>query len=293
MKDFFKGMLVGIGGISPGLSGSVLLVILGLYQKVINTIGNFFKDIKNNFKFLLPIVLGAGVGIVLFSKIVDYLLGNFEMYTRFAFLGLILGTIPLFYKEVKKEGFSKKYYINIVVAFIIGIVLFTCNKGMFPKIENPNLFQSILLGFAVAGSSIVPGVDSAVILSTLGLYELYVSSIANLEMTILLPAGLGLAIGVILISFIMNKLIKNYYTATFSIILGLFLAIVPNVLTESCALGFNIQSVVSIIICIVSFVFSMVFENIGSFKEIKIINSIIEKFSKIFKIKNKESEKVN
>ena len=293
MKDFFKGMLVGIGGISPGLSGSVLLVILGLYQKVINTIGNFFKDIKNNFKFLLPIVLGAGVGIVLFSKIVDYLLGNFEMYTRFAFLGLILGTIPLFYKEVKKEGFSKKYYINIVVAFIVGIVLFTCNKGMFPKIENPNLFQSILLGFAVAGSSIVPGVDSAVILSTLGLYELYVSSIANLEMTILLPAGLGLAIGVILISFIMNKLIKNYYTATFSIIFGLFLAIVPNVLTESCALGFNIQSVLSIIICIVSFVFSIVFENIGSFKEIKIINSIIEKFSKIFKIKNKESEKVN
>ena len=293
MKDFIKGMLVGIGGISPGLSGSVLLVILGLYQKVINTIGNFFKDIKNNFKFLLPIVLGAGVGIILFSKIVDYLLGNFEMYTRFAFLGLILGTIPLFYKEVKKEGFSKKYYINIVVAFIVGIVLFTCNKGMFPKIENPNLFQSILLGFAVAGSSIVPGVDSAVILSTLGLYELYVSSIANLEMTILLPAGLGLAIGVILISFIMNKLIKNYYTATFSIIFGLFLAIVPNVLTESCALGFNIQSVVSIIICIVSFVFSIVFENIGSFKEIKIINSIIEKFSKIFKIKNKESEKVN
>ena len=38
MKDFFKGMLVGIGGISPGLSGSVLLVILGLYQKTITAI---------------------------------------------------------------------------------------------------------------------------------------------------------------------------------------------------------------------------------------------------------------
>ena len=291
MKDFFKGMLVGIGGISPGLSGSVLLVILGLYQKVINTIGNFFKDIKNNFKFLLPIVLGAGVGIILFSKIVDYLLGNFEMYTRFAFLGLILGTIPLFYKEVKKEGFNKKYYINIVVSFIVGIILFTCNKGMFPKIENPNLFQSIILGFAVAGSSIVPGVDSAVILSTLGLYELYVSSIANLEMTILIPAGVGLIVGVILISYIMNKLIKNFYTATFSIIFGLFLAIVPNVLTESCILGFNIQSVVSIIICIISFVFSIVFENMENIKEIKVINNVKNKVSKIFRVKEKESQK--
>ena len=292
MKDFFKGMLVGVGGISPGLSGSVLLVILGLYQKVINSIGNFFKDIKNNFKFLLPIILGAGVGIVLFSKVVDFLLGSYEMYTRFAFLGLILGTIPLFYKEVKKEGFNKKYYGFIIVSFILGIILFTCNKGLFPKIENPNLIQSIILGIAVAGSSIVPGVDSAVILSTLGLYELYVSSIANFEMSILIPAGFGLVIGVVLISSIMNKLIKKYYTATFSIIFGLFLAIIPNVLTESCALGFNKESLSAIIICIISFVFSIVFENIENVKNIFENNKIYNKFKKIFKVKNKE-EKVN
>ena len=292
MKDFFKGMLVGVGGISPGLSGSVLLVILGLYQKVINSIGNFFKDKKNNFKFLLPIILGAGVGIVLFSKVVDFLLGSYEMYTRFAFLGLILGTIPLFYKEVKKEGFNKKYYGFIVVSFILGIILFTCNKGLFPKIENPNLIQSIILGFAVAGSSIVPGVDSAVILSTLGLYELYVSSIANFEMSILIPAGFGLVIGVVLISSIMNKLIKKYYTATFSIIFGLFLAIIPNVLTESCALGFNKESLIAIIICVIAFVFSIVFENIENVKNIFENNKIYNKFKKIFKVKNKE-EKVN
>lgn len=292
MKDFFKGMLVGVGGISPGLSGSVLLVILGLYQKVINSIGNFFKDIKNNFKFLLPIILGAGVGIVLFSKVVDFLLGSHELYTRFAFLGLILGTIPLFYKEVKKEGFNKKYYGFIIVSFILGIILFTCNKGLFPKIENPNLVQSIILGVAVAGSSIVPGVDSAVILSTLGLYELYVSSIANFEMSILIPAGFGLVIGVVLISSIMNKLIKKYYTATFSIIFGLFLAIIPNVLTESCALGFNKESLSAIIICVIAFVFSIVFENIENVKNIFENNKIYNKFKKIFKVKNKE-EKVN
>ena len=292
MKDFFKGVLVGVGGISPGLSGSVLLVVLGLYQKVIDSIGNLFKDIKNNFKFLLPIILGAGVGIVLFSKVVDFMLTYYEMYTRFAFLGLILGTIPLFYKEVKKEGYRKKYYGFIGVAFIFGIILFTCNKGLFPKIENPNLFQSILLGVAVAGSSIVPGVDSAVILSTLGLYELYVSSIANLEMGILIPAGIGLVIGIMLISSIMNKLIKKYYTATFSIIFGLFLAIIPNILTESCALGFNKESLIAIIISVISFMFSIVFENIGNVKMIFENNKIYNKFKRMFSIKNKE-EKMN
>ena len=276
MINFFKGIIVGIGGIAPGLSGSVLLVILGLYQKAINAIGTLFKDFKNNVKFLFPLVLGFGVGVIIFSKIVDFLLGNFEMYTRYAFLGLVLGTIPLFYKEVKKEGFKKKYYIYIAIAAILGISVFFFNKNLFPAVTNPNLFQSVILGVAVAGSSIVPGVDSAVILSSLGLYELYVSSLADFNLSILIPAGFGLVIGALVISFIINKLIKRFYTATFSIIFGLFLSIIPNVLNGSCVLGWNANSVISIIICIlgfgVSYFLGDIKGNIEKFK--KLINKI-------------------
>ena len=103
MQNFFKGIIAGIGGIAPGLSGSVLLVILGLYQKTVSAIGTLFKNFKENVKFLFPLFLGFGVGVLLFSKVIDFFLNNFEMYTRFAFLGLVIGTVPLFYKEVKKE----------------------------------------------------------------------------------------------------------------------------------------------------------------------------------------------
>ena len=256
MYNFLKGIIVGIGGIAPGLSGSVLLVILGLYQKTINAIGTIFKDFKKNVAFLFPLFLGFGVGVIIFSKIVDFLLENYEMYTRFTFLGLVLGTIPLFYKEVKKEGFNKKYYIVMLISAIAGIVLFSLNKDLFPVITDPNLFQSVLLGFAVAGSSIVPGVDSAVILSTLGLYELYVGSIADFNLAILIPAAFGLGIGVLVISFLMNKLLSKFYTVTFSIIFGLFLSIIPNVLNNSCVLGFNMSSVFAIILVIIGFIFS-------------------------------------
>ena len=285
MINFLKGIIVGIGGIAPGLSGSVLLVILGLYQKAINAIGTLFKDLKNNVKFLFPLVLGFGVGVIIFSKIVDFLLGNYEMYTRYAFLGLVLGTIPLFYKEVKKEGFKKKYYIYIVVAAIIGLSVFFFNKNLFPAVTNPNIFQSVLLGVAVAGSSIVPGVDSAVILSSLGLYELYVSSIADFNLSILIPAGFGLVIGALVISFIINKLIKRFYTATFSIIFGLFLSIIPNVLNGSCTLEFNANSVISIIICILGFGVSYFLGDIkGNSEKIK------QLFQKVKKIENSNKE---
>ena len=61
--NFLKGTVVGIGGITPGLSGSVLLVIFGLYQQTVDSIGNLFKDFKKNLLFLVPLVLGMGVEI--------------------------------------------------------------------------------------------------------------------------------------------------------------------------------------------------------------------------------------
>lgn len=279
-KNFFKGIIVGIGGVAPGLSGSVLLVIFGLYQKTINAIGTIFKDFKKNVCFLIPLFLGFGVGVLLFSKVVNFLLNNFEAPTRFAFLGLILGTLPLFWKEVKKEGFSKKYYIAIVAGLIVGILLFYFNANLFPVVTEPNLFQSVILGVAVAGSSIVPGVDSAAILSSLGLYELYVESVAELNFAILIPAGVGLGLGVLVISFIVNKLIKHCYTLTFSIIFGLFLSIIPKVLNGSCIEGFNIGSIFFVIF---GFLFSLYFGDIQN------NNEKIKAF--IGKLKNKKDVK--
>lgn len=256
MLQFLKGIVVGIGGIAPGLSGSVMLVIFGLYQKTIDAIATIFKNFKKNFMFLAPLFLGFGVGILLFSKLVDFMLESFEMQTRFAFLGLVIGTIPLFFKEVKKEGFSNRYYVVIVAAAAIGFFVFSLNSNLFPQIKEPNLFQSVMLGVAVAGSSIVPGVDSAVILSSFGLYELYVSSIADLNFSVLLPAGCGLVIGALLISLIMNTLVKRFYTATFSVIFGFFISIIPSVLNENCVLAMNGESVVSIILLILGFFIS-------------------------------------
>ncbi len=254
--NYLKGIVVGIGGIMPGLSGSVLLIILGLYERAVKSISGLFKDFKNNLLFLVPLALGMGTGIVLFSKVADYFLENYEFATRYAFLGLVLGTVPLFYKSVKKEGFRWPYYLVIAGAAAVSAFFFYVNKMQFPTVTEPNLLQSVFLGVAVAGSSIVPGVDSAVILSTLGLYELYVGSVADLNFQILLPAGVGLVAGVFVISMIMNFLIKHCYTITFSVIFGLFLSIIPQVLTANCAITTPGQGVLAAALVIVGFAVS-------------------------------------
>lgn len=256
MKNFFKGIIVGIGGIAPGLSGSVLLVIFGLYEKTIEAVSTVFKNFKKSVLFLFPLVCGFGIGVIIFGKVVNFFLESYPMQTAFAFLGLVLGTIPLFWREVRKEGFKPVYYFVIAISAVLGFVMFTLNPASFPQISNPTLFQSVLLGVAVAGSAIVPGVDSAVILSTLGLYKLYVNSIDNLDFSILLPAAVGLAIGALVISFVVNFFIKRFYTATFSVIFGLFISIIPNVVEGNLNIGLNSKTVVSFILLIVGFLVS-------------------------------------
>ena len=259
--NFLKGIVIGLGAVAPGLSGSILLVIFGLYRKTIAAISGLFKNFKKNMLFLIPLGFGILLGIILFSKLVDWLLINYQMQTRFAFLGLILGSVPLFWREVRKKGFNWKYYIAILIALAIGIFIFCFNRNFFPNVTNPNLFQSVLLGFVVATSYIVPGIDSAAVLSALGLYDLWVSSLANLNFAVLIPAALGVLLGVLIISFIINKLISKCYTLTFSVIFGLFISVIPRVLNESCVIGFNAKTYISFVLLVLGFLGSLGFSN--------------------------------
>jgi putative membrane protein len=264
---FSKGIVVGFGGIAPGLSGSVLLIIFGLYQKTLEALGSLFVNFKKKINFLLPLVSGMILGVLLFSKLINFLLEQQEMLTRFAFLGLILGTVPMLYKEVKKNGFSKGYYVIMLMAFGIGTWLFTVNAATFPQITSPTLLDSIILGVAVAATAIIPGIDPAVLLSSLGYYELYVQSLATVNLAVLLPMLIGLAAGAICISLGMTYLFKKFYTLVYSIIFGIFLAMIPNMLNESCILRADGKSLLAIIITIIGLCISLYLSNIQKNKE--------------------------
>lgn len=263
MIRFLKGILVGLGGVAPGLSGSVLLIIFGLYRQTLDALGSLFRSFRKNAAFLLPLVAGMFTGVLLFSKVIDFFLTGYEMPTRFCFLGLILGTIPMVWKEVRKEGFSRGYYGLILVSFLGGICFFTLNPNLFPQITDPNLLQCIALGVAVAATAIIPGVDPAVFLSTLGFYEMYVRALAEFSLPILLPMVIGLVLGAAGISAAMTLLFKRWYTGTFSVIFGIFLSMVPNMLNETCVLAWNGCSLVSLVVMVLGFALSLY---LGDFK---------------------------
>lgn len=109
--NIFRGICIGAGAILPGISSGVLCVIFGIYDKLVNSVLNIFKDFKKNFSFLLPIGIGSLIGIVLLGKILNFLFTNYPIPTKYAFIGLIIGSVPILIKQLNQtHSFKRKLY---------------------------------------------------------------------------------------------------------------------------------------------------------------------------------------
>ena len=88
--NIIKGIFIGAGAIVPGVSSGVLCVIFGIYEKLLDSVLNFFKAPLKNLKILLPILIGGGIGVLIFSNALNYLLYNYPIQTKSIFIGLII-----------------------------------------------------------------------------------------------------------------------------------------------------------------------------------------------------------
>lgn len=280
LKMLAKGILIGAGSIAPGVSGGAIAIIFGLYEKIINSINNFFKDIKNNALFLINIGIGVAIGIVLFSSIQLTLLKHYALPTMFTFAGLVIGTIPRLLKTANKKGFN--YYLLIPFFLALGIGLFFCwidNTSISDNIQETELifnFRNIiylfLIGIVLSGSLVIPGISGTVLLFLIGVYGLVMNAIASIKdifllpfaskdmilafldkMYILIPLGLGLVVGTLLFSRLMEYLINKHYSITYYAIVGFVIGSLPELIPIfNQAISINRTLILSIILLLVA-----------------------------------------
>lgn len=104
---FFLGMAASMTMIVPGVSGSALLIVLGYYTAIVtNVAGNIFdfSSIVYNVQVAIPFALGAAVGIILFSKVIEFALKQYKSQTYFAIFGFIIGSVVAIFFEIKDPG---------------------------------------------------------------------------------------------------------------------------------------------------------------------------------------------
>lgn len=234
VKLFLKGIIIGIANVIPGVSGGTIAVVTGVFDRLIDAVNNFYKDLRKYMAFLVPLGAGACTGIFLFSRIVSYCLKNYSLPTNLFFAGLIAGSLPLIYKEARKE--KGVNWIACALGALLVLVLSLAKGGdgsvVITSLTPSNALLLGGVGMIASAAMVMPGVSGSFVLVLLGYYETFINAVSSLNLPVLAVILVGVALGILLISKIIDILLKKAYTVTYSAILGLIAASLFSLLAD-------------------------------------------------------------
>ncbi|NLV74777.1 MAG: DUF368 domain-containing protein [Chloroflexi bacterium] len=248
----FKGIVYGVTNLLPGIGGGLILIILGIYRQFVSSVGNFFLDLKNwrkHLAFLVPMMLGAAIGMVLFAKSVTYLMEQYPVISMFFFMGLVIGTIPAVLKQTPDMRLTPGRLVAMLIGVAI-VVLFkfaerqSMQAGWSTNPASPGGFVYYLLSnVAAGGASVTPGMDGSYVWMLTGIYKDVMAAIssvtglraafgsggicealASVHWAVLIATGIGAVVGIVFISKLIDVALKRWPSVTYYVILGLVIA---------------------------------------------------------------------
>ena len=236
IKNIINGALIGIANIIPGISGGTVALLLGVYEKLTESIGDFLTAPKEKkrkiFKFLSQIFAGVVTGLLIFAKVIDFLYTNYRESTSFFFLGLIVASLPLVltHRDNKKINKHGKLWFLFGLLLMISFIIF---QSFYSGEEtSSNLYQLtggytlklILSGALAGGAMVIPGISGSLLLVMLGEYYNILGFINNQMIIPVALVGIGAIVGIIGFAKIIDKLLKSHRDNTLYFIVGLIVA---------------------------------------------------------------------
>ncbi len=243
-----KGFVIGFGAITPGLSGGLLMVVLGIYEPLMRFLGNIKDKFLKNLLYFIPVGIGGVAGVVIFSKLVSYTFDNYKAPFIWLFLGFIAGTFPSLFKTAGKNG-RKSYHYGI----LIGLAVFTFFLMRWMEtISNVTLPQTLgswlLAGLLIGLGIVVPGMSPSNFLIYIGLYKPMSDGIGALNFGVILPLIGGVLISILLLAKAVNWMFEKAYGVMYHLILGIVIGS-----SAAIALIHGQASGITIIICAICF----------------------------------------
>ncbi len=245
IKDWFKTLLVGVGiGVGsaiPGVSGGTIAVIFKVYEKIVWAISNILNEFKKAIIILIPILLGVVIGLIPTIILMHEALQGFVFGVICIFAGFITGSIPKINDEVKGVKPTTKAILLMVGAGLLAIGLGLAS--IFAKTDVSVYFATpkwwfylilIPVGLIASTALVVPGISGSMLLILLGFYKPLIDSTVEvakeciagnwahfgMQFGLLACFAIGVIIGFVLISKLMNYLLNKFHHETFFGILG-------------------------------------------------------------------------
>ena len=242
----------------PGASGSTIAVIFRVYERLVADVADIKNKLLKDLRFILPIAVGVLAGMFLCAKVLDELSKEYEIQLMFLFVALIVTQIP----DIKRMGDDgKKLTSADIIAFIVGVAIMVVfmvigwNAPMDK--DNSGFIVMVLIGIIYAMSLLAPGISGSTILLALGFYWVYTNVIGDFihHMDLVLPIALGVLIGALAFSKVIDYCMRNYRKTTYMAILGLTVGSALTVfingmrsLSDNCTTELIVQCVICAIV---------------------------------------------
>lgn len=223
MKDILVGAMVGIVSMLPGASGATIAVIFGIYERLVSDLADIRHRLLKDLRFIILIFIGIVLGMMVCAFGLEFLMDHIEVPTMFFFAALIVAQIP----DIMKLGddgepLSKWNIAAFVVGFVIMIAFLFLGDGNDVELEGiTGTVLMVLVGITLAVSKLAPGVSGSTVLLALGLYAPFMHALTDMDIGYLLPILIGLVIGVLGFSKIVDHCMRNHKKSTYVMILGL------------------------------------------------------------------------
>ena len=219
---------MGISDLIPGVSGGTIAFILGIYDELLTSISGFFsRDWKKHVGFLLPLGIGIGATLLLFSRVIEFLLKNYHAPTQFFFMGLILGVLPFIAKQAGvKKNFKWTHFLFILLvgaALAATAFIKPLDSTQITTLTATNTVGLFFAGWAGSMAMLLPGISGSFILLLLGVYSTAIGALSNLNLPIIAVIGAGVIVGFIVSSKVISYLLANFTHITFAAIIGLII----------------------------------------------------------------------
>ncbi len=214
VKYSIAGFWMGVAELIPGISGSTIAVIFKIYPNLMTILSQLrlknatlkFSVISQKFQFpvLLPLVLSMLIAIFLCSNLISFLMNSYEQLFLFS-LGLLMMFLSIYVADFFRATLKKVTLLAFVFfGILIGYLL--QELDIDPSEVTPlYLFISGLIAFSFF---LIPGISGSALLVILGVYGPIIQAIADFNLLLLFPFGLGCLISLL----IFPKLVLSLYT---------------------------------------------------------------------------------
>lgn len=268
---FIKGLIIGIGKVMPGVSGALLAINFKVYDRIVESLVNFFSDWKRNLRFLLELGLGIIIAIILFSNGIRYLLNNYNFLMMMLFMGLIGGGS---YNYIRRVSYERREYKYIL--FIVGLLIGVSFMGQMDSYVISNSFNDNIMfflgGVIEVFTSIIPGISGTAIMMIIGIYDVVLMLVGKIydisyvinNINIYISYGLGIIISFILGTLLINYLLKKR-KRLMEIMIGsfsIYSILMMGVMTFS-KMASVIEIILGIMLMIVGIVIGFIMDNKG------------------------------